>query len=130
LPEKPLLRIGPTGTFDDYFASDPCVLKFADGQCAMFYFVNSSDGYARNGVALSSDLIHWDKSDEMLLDVGPAGSIDSLHAHKPSMFYHAGKQYHYYCTVASAQDTHLGEIVHDELRGTSVSVSKILLDMG
>ena len=124
LPENPLLRVGPTGAFDDYFGSDPCVLKVAADQWAMFYFGNSSDGHARDSVALSTDLIHWEKSGELLLDVGPAGSVDSRYAHKPAMFYHAGVLYHYYCAVAPAEDHHLGEITHNELRGISVATSQ------
>jgi predicted GH43/DUF377 family glycosyl hydrolase len=120
--ESPLLKVGPPGAFDDLFASDPGVYKVGDAW-ALFYFGNCSDGHARDSVAFSPDLIHWEKSNEVLLDIGASGSIDSRHAHKPSMFFHAGKLYHYYCAVAPASDPHLGEIEHDELRGLSVCTS-------
>jgi predicted GH43/DUF377 family glycosyl hydrolase len=119
---EPLVRVGPRGAFDDIFASDPCVLHAGD-VWAMFYFGNSTDGHARDGVAFSRDLLQWKKANELLIDVGPAGAIDARHAHKPSMFYHAGKLYHYYCAVAPAANRRMGEIEHDEVRGITVAIS-------
>ena len=83
----------------------------------MFYYGNSSDGHARNGVAYSDDLIHWEKGNTVLIDVGPAGSIDSMYAHKPGIITNNGTLYHYYCAVAPAADRQLGEIEHCEVRG-------------
>jgi predicted GH43/DUF377 family glycosyl hydrolase len=114
--------VGSHGTFDELFASDPCVLRVGD-VWAMFYYGNGSDGHARDGVAFSRDLLHWEKTGEALIDVGPAGSIDAQHAHKPSMFYRAGKLYHYYCAVAPAVNRRMGEIEHDEIRGIAVAIS-------
>ena len=121
-PHNPLLHVGAPGAFDDLFCSDPDVLSTGD-QWAMFYFGNSSDGHARDSVAFSADLLDWRKSGQLLLDVGPVGAIDSRYAHKPSMFFHDGVLYHYYCAVAPAHDTHLGEIEHDEVRGIAVATS-------
>ncbi|MCL5998566.1 MAG: hypothetical protein M1546_21295 [Chloroflexi bacterium] len=120
--QQPVLTVGAPGTYDDLFASDPCVLR-CDDAWALFYFGNSSDGHARDSVAFSTDLLHWDKCGEVLVDVGPAGAIDSRHAHKPSMFLHAGRLYHFYCAVAPAAGTRLGEIDHDEIRGIAVSTN-------
>jgi predicted GH43/DUF377 family glycosyl hydrolase len=100
-PANPVLRVGPRGAFDDRFASEPCVLRCGDAW-AMFYFGLCSDGHARDSVAFSEDLIHWEKSNQLLVDVGPSGAADALHAHKPSLFTHEGRLYHYYCAVAPA----------------------------
>ncbi len=120
LAENPVLTVGPSGAFDDLFASDPGVYWCGDAW-AMFYFGNCSDGHARDSVAFSTDLVHWQKSGQVLVDVGTEGSIDSRHAHKPSMFFHGGVLYHFYCAVAPAGDVRLGEIEHDEIRGITVA---------
>lgn len=122
LKENPVLTVGAAGSFDDVFASDPCVYRIGD-TWTMFYYGNCSDGHARDSVAFSTDLIHWEKSHEILVDVGPEGSIDSRYAHKPAMFFKDGKLYHFYCAVAPAVDKHIGEIEHDEIRGIGLATS-------
>jgi predicted GH43/DUF377 family glycosyl hydrolase len=119
---NPVLRNGPAGAFDDIFASDPVVLRHGD-TWAMFYFGLCSDGHARDGVAFSRDLLHWEKAGEILIDAGPEGSIDSLYAHKPGIISRDGKLYHFYCAVSRAADPHQGEIEHGEVRGISAAVS-------
>ena len=98
--KNPVLPVGEAGAIDDRFASDPCVLRLPDGTWVMFFFTLSSDGRARETVAFSDDLLHWEKSNEVLVDVGPEGSIDARYAHKPGIAWHAGTLYHYYCAVA------------------------------
>ena len=124
LDENPLLKVGPPGSFDDIYASEPCVYRVGD-TWAMFYFGNCSDGHARDSVAFSKDLIHWEKSNEILIDIGPEGSIDSRHAHKPAMFFKDDRLYHYYCAAADHPAGNLGEIEHGETRGIAVAVSKM-----
>ena len=119
---NPVLPVRPAGSFDDTFASDPCVLWCGE-TWAMFYYGLCTDGHARDGVALSEDLFHWEKSPGVLIDVGPMGTIDSLHAHKPSLFFKDDKLYHFYCAVAPATDKHLGDIEHGEIRGIAVATS-------
>ncbi len=102
LPGNPLLRNGSPGAFDDLFASDPAV--FRDGDCwVMFYFGSCSDGHARDGVAFSGDLVHWEKSGEVLVDIGGAGSVDAIHAHKPGLIARGGRLFHFYCAVGPAE---------------------------
>jgi predicted GH43/DUF377 family glycosyl hydrolase len=115
-PANPVLRNGAKGAFDDCFASDPYILRH-DGVWVMFYFGLCSDGHARESVAFSDDLITWRKSGEILVDIGSAGSIDSLHAHKPGVIGHAGKVYHYYCAVAPTKDWPTGE-----MRGIALAI--------
>ena len=89
----------------------------------MFYFGLCSDGHARDGVALSNDLMHWRKGDSILVDVGPEGSIDSRYAHKPGIICRGKTLYHFYCAAAPANGTRLGEIEYDEVRGIAVATS-------
>lgn len=124
--QNPLLTVGAAGTYDDYFASDPCVLRYGD-IWVLFYFGNCSDGHARDSAAFSEDLNHWEKSGRVILDVGEPGTIDSRHAHKPSMIFHAGALHHFYCAVAPAVDRQQGDIEHDERRGISAAVRGLAL---
>jgi predicted GH43/DUF377 family glycosyl hydrolase len=122
-PLNPLLPIGKPGQFDDVFASDPVVLQHGQ-QWLMFYFGNCSDGHARDGIAFSNDLLHWDKSGEILIDVGSAGSIDSLHAHKPGIITKDRRLFHYYCAVCSTPQKKMGNVTVDEIRGITFAVNR------
>lgn len=96
---NPVLRNGPPGSLDERFASDPCVLRYRDGW-AMFYFGLDDKGVARDLLALSGDLREARKCSGPLIDVGPQGSVDSTYAHKPSVVFHNGVLYHFYCAVS------------------------------
>jgi len=74
-------------------------------------------------VALSRDLVRWTKAPEPLLDVGPPGSVDARYAHKPSVFWRAGRLYHYYCAVAPCESGRMGEIETGEVRGIGLATS-------
>ena len=109
---NPVIRNGPKGSVDEIFASDPCVLQYADGW-ALFYYSLDGKFVARDLLALSPDLRRVTKCQGVLIDVGPKGSVDSKFAHKPSVFFHEGVLYHFYCAVS------------DEFgRGISVATSK------
>lgn len=99
-PASPLLRNGEKGkSWDDRFASDPVVVRHGK-QWAMFYFGLASDGRARDLLALGDSLTDFRKVDEVLVDVGPPGSVDEKYAHKPSVIHSGGALYHYYCAVS------------------------------
>jgi predicted GH43/DUF377 family glycosyl hydrolase len=119
---NPILKVGRRGDFDDIFASDPCVFQFQD-HWIMFYYALCSDGHARNSVAFSNDLLNWTKSNEILIDVGPPGSIDSRYAHKPGIIARNGTLYHFYCAVSPADSPRIGEIEHGEVRGIALAHS-------
>ena len=119
---NPVLKVGNPGSFDDVFASDPCVFR-CGSDWVMFYFGNSSDGHARESVAFSSDLLHWEKSNETLVDVGPEGSTDSQHAHKPGMIAWNGRLYHFYCAVQPAKEKRMGDVECEEIRGIALATS-------
>ena len=133
---NPILRNGPRGTAtypemnplhsanpavpdarDSRFASNPFVVKNG-AEYAMFYF---GFGYQRPGracelLALGRDPFHFTKSSEVLIDVGPPGSIDETFAHKPSVIYHESALYHFYCAVSGKYP--------NEVRGIAVARSR------
>lgn len=121
-PSNPVLSVGEAGSFDDLFASDPCILRHK-GQWAMFYFGNSSDGHARDGVAFSDDLLRWAKSSNILIDVGQTGSFDDKYAHKPAIISKDGNLYHFYCAVTQFSKRPISEIHHTEIRGITLAAS-------
>jgi len=122
-PGNPVIPVGPKGSFDDVFCSDPCVLRCGN-TWAMFYYTLGSDGKARDTVAFSDDLLSWRKSNEILIDVGAPGSVDSKYAHKPSVFSRDGRLYHYYCAVSPTAGRPTGNVETGEFRGISVAMSE------
>jgi predicted GH43/DUF377 family glycosyl hydrolase len=111
---SPLIRNGGPGSPDERFASDPCVVR--DGrQWLLFYFGLDAKGRARDLFAAGPDLFHFEKQDAILIDVGPPGTVDEVYAHKPSVVWHNGALYHFYCAVS-------GKYPHD-VRGISVARS-------
>lgn len=109
---NPVIRNGGKGSVDEIFASDPCVLQYADGW-VLFYYSLDAKFVARDLLALSPDLHRVTKCKGVLVDIGPKGSVDSKFAHKPSMFFHDGILYHFYCAVSEEFG-----------RGISVATSK------
>jgi predicted GH43/DUF377 family glycosyl hydrolase len=113
---NPLLHNGVPGqSWDDRFASDPAVYTH-NGKWAMFYFGLASDGKARDLLALGDSPTSFTKVPEVLLDVGKPGSIDDDYAHKPSMIYHRGDLYHFYCATGGKWP--------NDVRGISVARSR------
>jgi predicted GH43/DUF377 family glycosyl hydrolase len=116
-PGSPILPIGPHDSRDARFASNPYVVRNGR-EWAMFYF---GLGYQRPGracemIALGPDPLHFTKSPEILIDTGAPGTIDETFAHKPSVIYHDGALYHFYCAVSGKWP--------DETRGIAVARSK------
>ncbi len=112
---SPVVRNGGAGSWDERFASDPCVLK--DGRrWVLFYFGLDAKGVARDLAAVGDDLYHYTKAGEILIDVGPPGTVDSTYAHKPSVICHGGDLYHFYCAVSGRWP--------NEVRGISVARSR------
>jgi predicted GH43/DUF377 family glycosyl hydrolase len=116
-PSSPILPIGPHDARDARFASNPYVVRNGR-EWAMFYF---GLGYQRPGracemIALGPDPLHFTKSPEILIDTGAPGTIDETFAHKPSVIYHDGALYHFYCAVSGKWP--------DETRGIAVARSK------
>lgn len=135
-PLNPLLRNGPRGTDtypagdpqhdaspavadsrDSHFASNPYVVKNGR-EFAMFYYGYEYHRPARacELLALGSNPFHFTKVDEVLIDVGAPGTVDETYAHKPSVIYHDGALYHFYCAVS-------GKYPND-VRGIAVARSR------
>ena len=135
-PLNPILRNGPRGSAtypvtnpphdlapptpdarDSRFASNPFVVRNGT-QYAMFYFGlgHQRPGRACEMLALGESPLHFTKVREVLIDVGPPGSVDETFAHKPSVIYHRGALYHFYCAVSGKYP--------NEVRGIAVSRSR------
>lgn len=106
-PENPVLKV-TKGAWDGKFAADPYVVK--DGsQWLMFYYGLGEPGpdgacHAQEGLAVSEDMVRWEKTGEPILRTGKAGSLNSNHTHKPSLFYENGVLYHFYCATRPWQE--------------------------
>lgn len=98
-PGNPILRNGPADAWDTRFASDPCVLRHGPWW-ALYYYGLAADGRARDLLALGRDPFHFSKVPEIMVNVGPPGSIDEDYAHKPSLIHSRGALYHFYCCVS------------------------------
>ncbi len=97
---SPVVRVTP-GAWDSRFCSDPCVVRHG-GEWVMFFF--GFDGHqAQEGIAVSTDMLHWDKHPEPILTVGMEGALDSTHAHKPAVISHSDILYHFYCACRPSQ---------------------------
>lgn len=112
---NPTIPTGGVGSWDERFASDPCVVL--DGKrWVFFYYSLDKKGKARDLLAVGDDPFHPVKVNEILIDVGAPGSVDEKYAHKPSVVWHEGALYHFYCAVSGKWP--------DETRGISVARSK------
>jgi predicted GH43/DUF377 family glycosyl hydrolase len=112
---NPVIANGGPGSPDERFASDPCVLKDGD-TWAVFYYGLDGKGRARDLLALGKDPFHLEKANAILIDAGPPGSVDETYAHKPSVVWHEGALYHFYCAVSGRYPR--------EVRGISVARSR------
>ncbi len=119
-PGNPVLRVSP-GRWDSRFCSDPCVV-WAGDRWAMYYFGYDSR-HAQEGISFSQDLLHWNKHPEPVLRVGPPGSLDSIHAHKPAVIRLAGVLYHFYCACRPAQPGDPAVNLGDEFRCITLATS-------
>jgi len=112
---NPVLHNGDHESWDARFASNPFVVKHGD-VWGMYYFGYDFHGKARELLALGQDPYHFTKVNEIILDVGAPGSVDETFAHKPSVIFHDGALYHFYCSVSGKWP--------NEVRGISVARSK------
>jgi predicted GH43/DUF377 family glycosyl hydrolase len=119
-PDNPLVRVTP-GAWDSRFSSDPCVVRDGD-DWVMFYY--GFDGeHAQEGLAFSGDLHRWRKHPAPILRTGAPGSLDSIHAHKPSVIVHEGVLYHFYCAVRPSHSGDPAENLGGEFRSITVAAS-------
>lgn len=114
-PGNPIIRNGGLNAPDARFASDPFVVRHKK-QWALYYFGLANDGKARDLLALGDDPLHFDKVDEIMIDVGKPGSVDDDYAHKPALVFNRGDLYHFYCAVSGPYP--------NDVRGISVARSR------
>jgi len=112
---NPIVPNGPEGSWDEVFASDPCVLQSSPRGWTFFYYSLDTKGKARDLLATGPDLFHPVKVPRILIDVGPPGTVDSTYAHKPSVVTFDHSLYHFYCAVSGKYP--------NETRGISVARS-------
>lgn len=115
-PLNPVIRNGPRGAWDDRFASDPCAVRWRNQWAVFYYGLSSKDGKARDLLALGDQPDRLQKTDSILVDAGPPGSVDDDYAHKPSVIAWKGDFYHFYTAVS-------GKYPND-VRGISVARSR------
>ena len=92
----PVLPVTP-GAWDSVFASDPVVVYDGKIESWVMFYYGLGNLSACDGLALSEDLIHWQKFPAPILTIGARGQIDSKYAHKPGIICHDGMLYHFYC---------------------------------
>jgi predicted GH43/DUF377 family glycosyl hydrolase len=106
--KNPILPV-TSGAWDSMFASDPMVAYDSkEKQWVMFYF-GLGNCSACEGIAVSDDLIKWEKFPSAILTIGGEGTVDSIYAHKPAVIYHDGSLYHFYCSCRPSKKGDIAE---------------------
>ena len=90
-PENPVIHVGPKGSFNEMFSSDPKVYR--DGDHWLMIFFGVGGGHAHIMAAFSRDLLHWTVDPEPLYQAGghPDG-LDAEHAHKVSLVWNPANE--------------------------------------
>jgi predicted GH43/DUF377 family glycosyl hydrolase len=112
---NPILPAGAPDAWDARFASDPAVFRYKR-QWVLYYYGLAANGRARDLLALGEDPEHFTKVPQIMIDVGPPGSIDEDYAHKPSVISYRHDLYHFYCAVGGKWP--------NDVRGISVARSR------
>jgi hypothetical protein len=99
---NPVIPIGPKGSFNEVFSSDPKVYR--DGDHWVMFFFGVGRGHAHIMAAFSRDLLRWTVDPVPLYRAGghPDG-LDERHAHKTSLVYNPANEtfYMYYNAVGN-----------------------------
>ena len=119
--QNPVLPVSQNG-WDCYFSCGQHVLYDSKRKQWVMFYCGYDGVHAQEGVAVSGDMLHWEKKKEPIIPNGPAGSLDEKHAHKPGVIWHEGVLYHYYCSVRPAYGKEK-EIYRDEYRCITVARS-------
>lgn len=119
---NPVLSVAD-GAWDSAFCSDPFVVR--DGNRWLMFYYGFDRRHAQNGIAVSNDLLHWEKYPEPILRSGAAQEdLDFFHAHKPSVLRVNGTMYHFYCAVRRFRQGDAAENLWNEFRCITVAASK------
>lgn len=95
---NPVLTVTPDH-WDSIFSCGQHVLFDSRNKRWVMFYCGFDAAHAQDGVAVSDDMLHWEKCPEPLVPYGKSGELDSLHAHKPCIMYHEGVLWHFYCAV-------------------------------
>ncbi len=117
--DNPILRVSPQG-WDSRFVSDPCIVH--DGSLWYNFFFGFGSPHAMDGLAISRDMVHWEKLSEPILPSGKPGDLDEGHAHKASVVFHNGVLYHFYCATRPWREGDRSKI-YSEYRTIAVATS-------
>lgn len=76
----PVLDVGPPGAWDSYSVTTPKVFRDGDAFCMLYAGDDRSLDDPRGiGLAVSRDLVHWEKHDgNPVFATGPAGAFDAV----------------------------------------------------
>lgn len=98
---NPVVKVTP-GAWDGRFLSDPYIVK--DKDIWLNFYFGYDNGHAQEGLAISNDLLNWEKVEEPIIPNGNEGDLDANHAHKASILYYNGTLYHFYCATRPYKD--------------------------
>jgi predicted GH43/DUF377 family glycosyl hydrolase len=119
--KNPVIKVSEDG-WDNKFCSDPFVVK--DNNLWLMFFFGFNGIHAQDGIAVSEDLLHWDKYTGPILSYGANGEIDEIHAHKASVIYYNGILYHFYCACRRYKQGDSAMNLGNEFRCITVAASK------
>ncbi len=120
---NPVVRVSE-GSWDSQFCADPYLVR--DGKQWVMYYYGFNRRHAQDGIAFSDDLFKWEKHPNPILENGAPGEIDHSYAHKPSIIYHEGVLYHFYCACRKFQEGDPVKSLWDEFRTITFATSKPL----
>lgn len=96
--DNPVLKVTPNHWDSKFSCGQHVLFDSRNNRYVMFYC--GFDGiHAQDGVAISYDMLHWEKCSEPIIPFGIHGEVDSIHAHKPCIIYDNGVLWHFYCAV-------------------------------
>ena len=104
--QNPVLNLGASGTWDDYFVLQPNVLF--DGMEYQMWYTGSDETNWRIGYATSTDGIVWEKYPaNPVLNLGESGTWDDNHVLAPAVLFD-GMMYHLWYTGNNESTNRLG----------------------
>lgn len=103
---NPIIRNGSKGSKDSRFSSNPFVVRRAD-LWGLFYCGSSLDDGAemRELLSLGTNPFHFNKAEEVMVDIGPPGSLDHVVAHHGCLISWQGDVYHFYVGATGSEDS-------------------------
>ena len=102
-PGNPVLDIGESGTWDDYYVYAPTVIF--DGAKYQMWYSGNGVSNVRIGYATSADGIVWEKYPDPVLDIGESGTWDRCYVAHPIVLFD-GTNYQMWYRGGSADCLH------------------------